>query len=175
MSWGEFCNAVKGLYAGQLWRHNQAGDLPGENLSIDREALTMLVSANKGRKGFTYTHKPVLKGQANANTVKANAKAIADANAKGFTINLSADNLSEADAMHALNIGPVVCIVPSSQNTNTVTPEGRKVVICPATQRDGVSCASCRLCQNVKRSVIIGFPAHGIQKGLVSAISQETA
>ncbi len=162
LSWEDFCTKVSKLPRGQLWRHNQAGDLPGENLTIDRASLAMLVSANKGRNGFTYTHKPVMKGQADAKTVKANVASIADANAKGFIINLSADNLSEADAMARLGVAPVVTLLPSTQTTNTQTPEGRKVIVCPATYREGVNCATCRLCQNVKRSVIIGFPSHGV-------------
>ena len=79
------CERVAALPAGQLWRHNQAGDLPGENGAIDAPALGRLVAANKGRRGFTYTHKP---------TTTANLAAIKQANAGGFTINLSGNNLN---------------------------------------------------------------------------------
>jgi len=51
-----------------------------------------------------------------------------------------------------------------------VTPAGRKVVVCPATIRDDVSCASCQLCQR-QRDFIIGFPAHGTSKKKASAIA----
>lgn len=82
----------------------------------------------------------------------------------GFTINLSGNNLGHADTLADLNIGPVVVVLPSAVKTNTVTPKGRKVVVCPATQRDDVSCATCGLCQKARRSVIVGFPAHGSGK-----------
>lgn len=46
---------------------------------------------------------------------------------------------------------------------------GRKVVICPATQREGVTCATCGLCQK-QRGAIVGFPAHGNAKKFVSQL-----
>src|SRR4051812_45721310 len=58
--WKGLCANVAALSAGVLWRHNQAGDLPHVGGKIDREQLLALVKANKGRKGFTYTHHNVL-------------------------------------------------------------------------------------------------------------------
>lgn len=162
--WADFLKAVRSLAPHQLWRHNQAGDLPGRNNEIDAKALTELVNANKGKRGFTYTHKPVLSGSVDNRQkaiVQANRKAIAEANAGGFTVNLSADTLREADAMAELDIAPVVVLLPRNQIQNVLTPKGRKVVVCPATYREHVNCARCGLCQSVKRSVIVGFPAHG--------------
>ena len=171
LPWAGFVQAIKDLPRGQLWRHNQAGDLPGENNAVDATALRELVAANKGRNGFTYTHKPTLEGQADATTVATNRKAIAHANANGFTVNLSADTLGEADALASLAIGPVATLLPSTQTRNTYTPQGRKVVVCPATQRENVTCSSCKLCQRVGRSVIVGFPAHGLAFRKVDAIA----
>lgn len=170
--WSEFIRLVRRLHVGQLWRHNQAGDLPGENNAIDAKALAELVEANRGKRGFTYTHKPVLEGQCGKAIVKANRKAIGEANAKGFTVNLSANTLDHADALAALELGPVVSLVPASQVTNTVTPQGRKVVICPASIRENVSCATCKLCQWGKRSFVIGFPAHGVSVKKADAIAK---
>ena len=48
------------------------------------------------------------------------------------------------------------------------TPDGRRVVVCPATYRDDVNCKSCGLCQKA-RDVIVGFPAHGARKGRIAA------
>src|SRR5690348_3747627 len=76
--WPEFVAKVAKLPRHQLWRHNQAGDLPGQGDAIDTEALAQLVSANRGRRGFTYTHKPM--------TDAANRNAVQQANARGFTI-----------------------------------------------------------------------------------------
>lgn len=52
----ELCQEIKKLPLGQLWRHNEAGDLPGDGDVLDLVALAAIVKANKGRNGFTYTH-----------------------------------------------------------------------------------------------------------------------
>lgn len=169
-SWESFLAAVAALPEGTFWRHNQVGDLPGRGNRINAAALGQLVQANQGKRGFTYTHKPVLDGQAAGSTVQRNRQAVAEANRQGFTVNLSADNLPEADQLAQLAIAPVVTILPSNLRENTVTPDGRKVIICPAVTR-GVQCKDCRLCQWAGRKVIIGFPAHGSQKRAVSAMA----
>jgi len=56
-----------------------------------------------------------------------------------------------------------VTVLPIDQKENTTTPGGRKIVLCPATIRDGISCADCKLCAISNRAAIIGFPAHGTQ------------
>lgn len=174
--WATFTAKVAALPAGTLWRHNVAGDLPGTGEKIDGRALAKLVRANKGKRGFTYTHKPA--------TLPANAKAIAKANAAGFTINLSANNLSHADQLAALGIAPVVVTLPAyfspAEMRETRTPDGRLVVVCPATYRDDITCASCKLCAyqpparlgGPAQRVIVGFPAHGARKKHVSKISE---
>ena len=162
VAWGEFCDTIKALPAGQVWRHNQAGDLPGDGDSIDAASLWALVQANGDSKGFTYTHYDV--------TDADNAAAVELANLYGFTVNLSANTLAHADELAALDIGPVVTVLPVDQTENTETPDGRKVVVCPATQRDDVTCASCKMCQR-QRDVIIGFPAHGSSKKKASIIA----
>lgn len=172
IAWQAFLVEISRLPMGQLWRHNQAGDLQGENNAIDGQRLEELTKANKGRKGFTYTHKPTLKGQAPQKTIASNRNAIAKANKGGFTVNLSADTLAEADELHALGIAPVVTLLPATQTENTVTPQGRKVIVCPATQREFVTCQTCKLCQRADRSVIVGFPAHGVSTKKADAIAK---
>jgi hypothetical protein len=161
MPWGEFCIAIASLPAGQLWRLNQAGDLPGRGEEVNLSELRQLLRANKGKRGFSYSHKRSPEALA----------AIREANAEGLTVNLSGNSLADADALAETKAGPVVCVLPESQKANCATPAGRKVVICPATYREGVSCASCQLCQRAERSVIIGFPAHGTQKRKASAVA----
>lgn len=148
--------AVRALPDDQLWRHNQAGDLPGNGSTIDPAALGELVLANMGKRGFTYTH------YRDADSLAW----VRHANDWGFTVNLSANDLSDADALADADAGPVVVVLPSTVTANTATPAGRKVVVCPATQRDDVSCATCQLCQR-QRSVIVGFPAHGTRKRVI--------
>ncbi len=154
ISWKAFLENVRHLPKDTQWRHNVAGDLPGRGDKIDTERLAELVEANRGRRGFSYTHKPAL---------PENLAAIRRANRAGFTINLSADNLAEADELARKNAGPVVVILPADAAYNHVerTPAGRKVIICPESYRNDVTCASCRLCVDAKRETIIGFPAHG--------------
>ena len=47
MEFSAFLNRIKMLPEGSLWRHNQAGDLPGINLAIDGKVLSQIVEANK--------------------------------------------------------------------------------------------------------------------------------
>lgn len=156
-TWIEYCRAIERLDDDQLWRHAQVGDLPGDGDIIDRSALARLVRANRGRRGFTYTHKPVL-------TDIQNAAAVYWANRNGFTINLSANNLAHADDLYDTGIGPVVTVLPIDAPEKLHTPQGRTVIVCPAQSRDDITCASCGLCQRQDRAVIVGFRAHGTMK-----------
>ena len=165
MAWQQAMAEIRKLPKGALWRHNQAGDLPGTGDAIDKGAMMELIAANRGRRGFTYTHKPADAGSQNAYLV-------AVANQSGFAVNLSADNLAEADQLADLGIGPVVCVLPSDQVTAVKTPSGRQVAICPATISDDVNCASCGLCAMIDRKAIIGFPAHGTSKRKATQIAK---
>ena len=48
--WDGFTKQIAALPADTLWRHNQAGDLPGVGDAIDADAFVALVEANKGRR-----------------------------------------------------------------------------------------------------------------------------
>lgn len=169
MTWAEFIGKVKGLYRGSLWRHNQFGDLKGIGNTIDANALRELVDANRGRKGYTYSHKVVLDRQGPVSA--ANRVAIKHANDNGFTINLSGNSPAHADELKALNIGPVVTVVSEHAKNTSFTPAGNKIIVCPAQYRDKLTCAHCRLCAVSTRSVIIGFRPHGTAKKTVEAIT----
>jgi len=163
-TWRQFCALIAALPAGTYWRHNQAGDLPGEGNRIDRRALRALVKANRGRRGWTYSHKPI--------TIAGNLAAIAAAVADGFVINLSADTLAEADTLAATGL-PTVVVLPSTVagNVPVFTPAGRRVVVCPATYRDDTTCATCKLCAVADRPTIVGFPAHGAAHAAASRVA----
>ncbi|MBX3217129.1 MAG: hypothetical protein KF850_34175 [Labilithrix sp.] len=160
-SWWDFCVAVRLLSPGQIWRHNEGGDLPGLGDLLDVGALEMLVRANRGRLGFTYTRKPL--------RTAAERHAVGAANAAGFTINLSAMSLVEADRLADLEVGPVTVVLPHYSPGRIRTPAGRRVVICPA-ETDGLTCKQCKLCARPSRKAIVGFPAHGSQRNLVTEI-----
>ena len=162
--WSTFIDKIKDLPTGSKWRHNQAGDLPGDMEKLDGEKCIELAKANEGKRGFTYTHYDVLDNFQNAIIVNS-------MNHLGFTVNVSANNLEHADKLCDMDIAPVATVLPIEQTTNTVTPKGRKVVVCPATYKDDVSCASCMLCEKWDRNVVVGFPAHGTSKKKASAIA----
>ncbi len=170
-SWESFCREIEALPDGQLWRHNTAGDLPGLKTRIDHAKLSRLVAANKGKYGFTFTHKPVLYGS--HEDAKRNRDAIERANRSGFTINLSADGVEQADALWDLTIAPVAVVLPSTTPDRSFkTPNGHPVVICPAELSDRVTCATCALCAKADRHSIVGFRAHGQSKREVSELVQ---
>lgn len=168
--WDEFCKDVRALPKGQLWRHNQAGDLPGQNNVIDRTDMLALIAANKGKRGFTYTHYPVT--DFSNGTDQINAAMVMLANESGFTVNLSGNTVAMADELYSLGIAPVVTILPRDAENVSYTPKGRKVVACPAEKSDKVSCSTCALCQDNKRDYIIGFRAHGTAKKHVDIIAR---
>ena len=140
---------IKKLPPGQLWRHNQAGDLAhtGNNESIDFDKLKQLVKANKGKNGFTYTHKTQL---------EENFKKIKYANDKGFTINLSANDLKHADELKKHNL-PIATIVGTKPVNKT--PEGHKIKMCPSqmNKKKRITCEVCLMCSKSKRDYIVGF------------------
>lgn len=154
--WNGFIQSIKALPKRILWRHNVSGDLVGANDTIDSQALKDLVKANGNKSGFTYTHYPMLSDN--------NIQAVKHANDNGFTVNLSANDLNQADSYKALNIGPVVVIVSEDTDKVSYTPKGNKVVVCPAQTNDKTTCSSCTLCQKVDRDYIIGFRVHGTYK-----------
>jgi hypothetical protein len=150
---------------------NQAGDLPGIGNRIDAKQLGELANSNKGRRGFTYTHKPVISTasvpdkvvQANFRTVKAAVKA-------GFTVNLSGNNVEHADRLAKTGL-PVATVVPPGSPSRFTTPAGNRVVVCPAQRSDTTTCATCRLCSKPDRGFIVGFLPHGTKHKKVSQVA----
>ena len=125
--------------------------MPGDGSRIDAAMLAELVRANKGKRGFTYTHKPMT----NTN----NRDAVRNANKNGFTVNLSANNLAHADELADLGIAPIAVVLAKPGNTRT--PKGRMVAQCPASYEGStLTCAQCGLCQLQNRA-IVGLPVHG--------------
>jgi len=171
--WANFIDSVRrAVYPTQVWRHNVSGDLVGAGDKIDATALRELTRANGAASGFTYTHYPATSGK----HAKHNLQAIAQANADGFAVNLSADNLAMADALAETGM-PVVTILPSdyADKREALTPAGRKVAVCPAVTGQARNCAQCGLCAKRGRKVIVGFPAHGAAKRKANAVAQVEA
>jgi len=165
-SLADLTTAIKKLPKGQLWRHNVAGDLPHTSGAIDEYILASLVAANSGRRGFSYTHhRPDLAD---------NATLLSKANAAGFTINVSSDNVHQATEYRRLYRLPTVTVVPDEafwRGRASVTIADQTVVRCPAETREDVTCASCGACAVSSRSSIIGFTAHGQSKKKAAAVA----
>jgi hypothetical protein len=193
-SWSEFCAKAAALRPGRLWRHAQAGDLPGNGSEIDGTLLDELVAANAGKNAIAFSHKPVL---GNDRVAVENRRLIAAAIKAGFTINLSADNTAHADRLAELGIAPVVTVLARDYARRAIrhrfkrrrdewaetigewrdrtarlprhTPAGRRIAICPATYSDA-TCKSCGACARV-RDAVIGFPAQGAWRQVEAAMA----
>jgi hypothetical protein len=168
----DFLLQLAALKKGAEYRHNQAGDLPpkeNEQDTIDAVKLAALAAVIRRRriKGFTYTHYPVIDNEINRAAIKA-------ANDSGFTINLSANNISEVDQLLALNIAPVAVIMPLNAPKVSFTAAGNKIVICPAQTNKKTACIDCMLCAKSDRSFSIGFYPHGssAKKAITSTNNQ---
>lgn len=163
-----FCKRVSQLPEGIIWRHNQGGDLyPQKNFPnrIDYTSAFQLILANLGKKGFTYTHFPVIDQPGTSEEdIKVNRDCINKMNSTGFTVNVSANSPAHVDAIidSGLEV-PVSVTVPDVYKgvKSLKTPAGHTITICPAQTRDDMTCLKCRACMNPKRKAIIGFIAHG--------------
>jgi len=160
--WAEFIALIRNIQRGQIWRHNVSGDLPHILGDINPGMVQQLVNANRGRRGYTYTHHPLNDH---------NIEVIKDANSKGFTINASCESVDDADRVMSEHNIPAVAVVHSDKTDRFyTTSNGRKVITCPATIHENVTCATCGLCQVADRQFVIAFPAHGTAKKTVNAI-----
>lgn len=150
--WKGFLSQVREIPENTLWRMNQAGDLVGKSNRINSVALRSLTLANKGKRGYTYTHYPL---------TSENVKSLRNANDNGFTVNVSTNRIQEVDK--AMETGlPVVTVLPVGTTGRVQTTEGgNKVLVCPATLGREITCQECGLCQKRDRSFAIGFIAHG--------------
>lgn len=164
LSESEFFELVSKLPKGQLWRHNQAGDLPHVDGKINPHFANKLSKANRGKKGFTYTHHDL--------TDVNNLTIVKSMNASGFAVNHSADNVQAAVKAYNTLVGvPVVTLLPLDA-PNVQTIEGVNVVACPAEKSDKINCSNCALCAVVNREYIIGFRVHGTQKKVANIIAK---
>jgi hypothetical protein len=165
----QFFTEIEELPDGQLWRHNQAGDLPHTLGRISRRFIKSIAEANRGRRGFTYTHHDITKGE--------NLALIRYANRNGFRINVSTESESAADAAVAAGLPAVIAVSSDESRTHWRTPEGNVVTVCPAQRTEdqfsGVSCSSCQLCQSRSHKQIIAFLAHGTSKKKANAAIAE--
>jgi hypothetical protein len=158
LSFRHFIAGIMALPIGQLWRHNQAGDLPHNSGRISRRFIRGIVAANRGKRGFTYTHHDLSKGE--------NLALIRFANRQGFAVNVSSETETAADRAIAAGLPAVMALPSTEQRASWRTPDGNVVLVCPAQRQDNKTCADCGLCAPGGRGkrVIVGFLAHGAGK-----------
>lgn len=169
-NWGELLHWLQTeVSEGSYFRHNQIGDLMGQNNVLDGIAAAELVFATSHLHAFTYTHYPVLASDAGGR------QDIADQNRRvvewmiehGFVVNISANSINHADAIIKSGIKcPMVAAVQGNFITTPVSrsPRGVPVVTCPAVLKDDITCKQCKLCARAGRTGIIVFPSHGSGK-----------
>jgi hypothetical protein len=141
-----------------------------------RFQLQQLTAANARRPAIVFTHKP---------PASSNLECLQAAVDNGLHINLSADNLAEADELSTSGLS-VVTVLPSeygrrhgenlpayrtrTQRLPRHSPGGLRIAVCPATYTD-VSCAECQVCSRPRpNGTVIGFPAHGTRSRAVDEL-----
>jgi len=149
-SYSAFCNEIRRLPYGQLWRHNQAGDLHAPARSED---VLALIKANRGKRGFTYTAHPH------------SFELFRHAKQSGFTINMSCDSQRAAAAATRRGIPAVYSGAPVEYKDVTAwTFFGVRFVVCPhkrnSPSAQKVQCSTCQLCHTRPSNVVIVFPLH---------------
>lgn len=148
--------AVRTLPKKALWRLFEAGDFEpsSENPElISSQQVISLIAANNGKRGFGYTHYPVLP----------NLETLQLMNASGLTINVSADSFEQAEVYFSLGL-PTVVVVAENFPKDIVV-DGVRVVVCPNQSTPSKpTCLQCEMCQKPDRDYVIGFRAHGTKK-----------
>jgi hypothetical protein len=152
--------AVRTLPKKALWRLFEAGDFepsPENPELISSQQVISLIAANNGKRGFGYTHYPVLP----------NLEVLQLMNASGLTINASADTFGQAKLYRSLGL-PTTLLVSENYPKDTVV-DGLRIIVCPnqsVKKPNGKKpqCLDCQLCQIADRDYVIGFRAHGTKK-----------
>lgn len=137
----------------------EAGDI-GDGVKLSRQAIHLAEAVQQSSTVIWYSHyHPTPENLEVYRSILDRA-----------CINVSADNPTMADAYARLGL-PTVVVMPIGTPNVSYTPEGRKIVACPAEKAGGrVTCQTCRLCGIQDRDYIIGFRAHGGRKNVVNRI-----
>lgn len=165
IDWRAYIARLSALPGGVMVRLHQAGDFPGDKSDsrlIDWDSLKDYIRASLGKNFFTFCHYDM--------SLAHNRDMVETANLHGLTVNLSANSPAHADQLAAYGIAPVVCVVPENHPAKSKTPAGRTLLVCPAQQREDMTCQRCGLCakqHDERKSVIVAFRAHGSTKNKI--------
>ena len=157
LSFELFCQAVECLPMATLWRHDIAGDLAGKGEHIDKNALIRLVEANKGRRGFTYSHKVF--------TSERNFALVQWANSEGFVINASCETMEQVRTAQSAGIPAVLTV--GADGPSKINQDGVLAVTCPNELNKAIQCDKCQLCAKADRKFAVIFHAHGAGKAKI--------
>lgn len=153
--WREHLADLAALPAGSKLRLNQAGDLPATDGKISRLYARALAAAVRHLKAWTYSHHKL---------TPSNLQILRFLNGQGLTVNCSTESESAADAAVAAGLPAVLTVDSEESRAQWSTAAGNRVIVCPAQQRDGVTCSDCMLCHKRGRRVVVAFLAHGTGK-----------
>jgi len=177
LSFPAFLGVIKDKVS-RIYRHNEGGDLwsKGNNTeTICQVRLQQFVDANvSARKTpIIYTHKSVVSDTRATKKIRQANGEVLKACGAPFALNVSVETPRDVDALLG-NGHDAVTIIPHDEKRRvTRTPEGNRVVTCPATYSK-VQCANCGsgspLCTRKNRGYAIGFPAHGASKKKISSL-----
>mgnify|MGYP005996734291 CR=1 FL=1 len=150
--WREHLADLAALPAGSQLRLNQAGDLPATDGKLSRLYARALAAAVRHLKAWTYSHHKL---------TPSNLQILRFLNRQGLTVNCSTESESAADAAVAAGLPAVLTVDSAETRAQWSTAAGNRVIVCPAQQRDGVTCSDCMLCHKRGRRVVVAFLAHG--------------
>lgn len=158
--WTGYLEWIRSLAAGTLWRHAQAGDMPGGKRSVSVRALRQWTAAVQHTAPIAYSHW----------NDAASLRAIV---ATGAPINVSANNPRDLDRIkrHAPDILAVV-LVPQDTPERSVSPDGHGIVVCPEQTGRVRNCKECGLCARRNRKVTVGFWPHSQGKRKAEAVAR---
>ena len=153
--WREHLADLAALPAGRALRLNVSGDLPATGPNISRRYARALAAAVRHLKAWTYSHHKL---------TPSNLQILRFLNRQGLTVNASTETEAAADAAVAAGLPAVLTVDSAETRAQWSTAAGNRVIVCPAQQRDGVTCSDCFLCQKRGRRVVVAFLAHGSGK-----------
>jgi hypothetical protein len=94
--------------------------------------------------------------------------------APGVTLNASCESAEEIITATAAGWPTVTTATDAADPIIGSTIAGRKVIVCPAQTRDGVTCSTCRLCARPARRSTVAFLVHGSGKALAARAIRAT-
>ena len=154
----------------RLW---EVGDFPGSKGIIDEDIAMKFAHVLQNKVSFGYTHYSPFKGDNQRILEKFN---------ESCTMNLSANNIAQADKFLAKTSLPVVLTCHEDTPNKFLTPKGNLGIVCPHEQftssgkRKVEGCEPCGggypLCARADRGYIIVFRAHGGQKKMINEYTE---